>query len=211
MAVDQTSLDRIRNASFPTVRRGYDKGEVERFLTKLADWLETGAGDESRTDAVKRELERIGQRTSAILAQAEDSASQIRREAETEAADLLTSAKRESEGLLAKAKKTSGDAAKKAEQLLSESKKKAETEAKALIEKAKTEADGILDDAARRKSDIESVIDDLYERRDETVADLETLASKLVEAARQHAGDDGSAAKSKVGSGKQKASAKSKS
>jgi len=114
MAVDQTSLDRIRNASFPTVRRGYDKGEVERFLTKLADWLETGAGDESRTDAVKRELERIGQRTSAILAQAEDSASQIRQEAESEAADLLTRARRESESLLAKAKKTSGDAAKKA-------------------------------------------------------------------------------------------------
>ena len=74
MPVDQTSLDRIRNASFPTARRGYDKGEVERFLAKLADWLETGAGDESRTDAVQRELERIGQRTSAILSQAEESA-----------------------------------------------------------------------------------------------------------------------------------------
>ena len=47
MGVDQTSLDRIRNATFPAARRGYDKHEVEKFLSRLADWLETGAGDES--------------------------------------------------------------------------------------------------------------------------------------------------------------------
>src|SRR5882724_9393682 len=72
MPVDQTSLDRIRNATFPSSRRGYDKHEVEKFLARLADWLETGAGDESRSDTVKRELERVGERTGAILAQAEE-------------------------------------------------------------------------------------------------------------------------------------------
>src|SRR5258707_14099217 len=84
MGVDQTSLDRIRNATFPTAKRGYDKNEVEKFLARLADWLETGAGDESRSDTVKRELERVGQRTGAILAQAEESAQQIRAEDEEE-------------------------------------------------------------------------------------------------------------------------------
>ncbi|MFM9043430.1 MAG: hypothetical protein ACKOPI_04755 [bacterium] len=115
------------------------------------------------------------------------------------------------ESLLAKAKKTSDDAAKKADQLQSESKKKAETEAKALIAKAKAEADEILEDAAQRKSDIESVIDDLYERRDETVTDLEALASKLGETAQALAGGNGSGAKPKADTAKQKASAKSKS
>jgi len=135
MAVDQTSLDRIRNASFPTARRGYDKAEVERFLEKLADWLETGAGDESRTDAVKRELERIGQRTSAILAQAEESASQIRSESEKEASELRERAKRESESLLAAAKKSSDEAAKDAQQLQAESKSKAQAEAKKIVDR----------------------------------------------------------------------------
>src|SRR5581483_6791560 len=59
MGVDETSLDRIRNATFPTARRGYDKQEVEKFLGRLADWLETGAGDETRSDTVKRELEKV--------------------------------------------------------------------------------------------------------------------------------------------------------
>src|SRR4051794_41353353 len=70
MPVDQTSLDRIRNATFPASRRGYDKHEVEKFLARLADWLETGGGDESRPDTGQRELGRGGQRTRALLAPA---------------------------------------------------------------------------------------------------------------------------------------------
>ena len=97
MGVDQTSLDRIRNATFPSARRGYDKHEVEKFLARLADWLETGAGDESRSDTVKRELERVGQRTGAILAQAEDSAQQIRAEAEEEARATIDNANQQRE------------------------------------------------------------------------------------------------------------------
>ena len=92
MGVDQTSLDRIRNATFPSSRRGYDKHEVEKFLGRLADWLETGGGDESRSDVVKKELERVGQRTGAILSQAEESAQQIRAEAEEEARGTVNSA-----------------------------------------------------------------------------------------------------------------------
>src|SRR5262245_4788764 len=92
MGVDQTSLDRIRNATFPSVRRGYDKHEVEKFLGRLADWLETGGADESRSEVVKKELERVGQRTGAILAQAEESAQQIRAEAEDEARGTVNTA-----------------------------------------------------------------------------------------------------------------------
>src|SRR6185295_5661136 len=92
MPVDQTSLDRIRNATFPSSKRGYDKHEVEKFLARLADWLETGGGDQARSDTVRRELERVGQRTGAILAEAEQSAQEIRAEAEQEAQELRSSA-----------------------------------------------------------------------------------------------------------------------
>src|SRR3954469_22092190 len=97
MPVDQTSLDRIRNATFPSSRRGYDKQEVEKFLSRLADWLETGGGGEARSDTVKRELERVGERTGAILAQAEESAQQIRAEAEEEARGTINTANMQAE------------------------------------------------------------------------------------------------------------------
>lgn len=92
MGVDETSLDRIRNATFPSSRRGYDKREVQRFLARLADWLDTGGGGESSSDTVKRELERVGERTGAVLAQAEESARQIRAEAEEEAQATIAEA-----------------------------------------------------------------------------------------------------------------------
>ena len=85
MSVDQTSLDRIRNATFPASRRGYDRREVEKFLNRLADWLETGGGDQSRAELLRRDLERIGQQTGRILTDAHDVAEQLRSEAEREA------------------------------------------------------------------------------------------------------------------------------
>ena len=97
MGVDQTSLDRIRNATFPSSKRGYDKQEVEKFLSRLADWLETGGGDESRSETVKRELERVGERTGAILVPGRGSAQQIRSEAEAEAPRRSATANTEAE------------------------------------------------------------------------------------------------------------------
>jgi DivIVA domain-containing protein len=41
MSIDQSSIDVIRNATFPAswAWRGYDKGEVQKFLDTLANWL----------------------------------------------------------------------------------------------------------------------------------------------------------------------------
>ncbi len=174
MGVDQTSLDRIRNATFPASRRGYDKHEVEKFLSRLADWLETGAGDESRSDTVKRELQRVGERTGAILAQAEESAQQIRSEAEEYAEEKRQSADREA----------------------SETQTEAEEEARETIQSAEAQARRIVDEGTQRRDDIEAVIADLVRRRDEVLADTEQLADKLTAAISDHrpdAGEDPSA------------------
>lgn len=88
-----TGIERIRTATFTIGRRGYEKREVEQFLNQIADWLETGGGDQARSDIVKRELERVGQRTAGILATAEDSAEQIRADAEEAAAETTARAK----------------------------------------------------------------------------------------------------------------------
>lgn len=89
----QTGIERIRTATFTLARRGYEKREVEQFLNQIADWLETGGGDEARSAIVKRELERVGKRTASILASAEDSAEQIRAEADEVAAEATQKAK----------------------------------------------------------------------------------------------------------------------
>lgn len=197
MGVDQTSLDRIRNATFPSSRRGYDKQEVEKFLARLADWLETGAGDESRSDTVKRELERVGERTGAILSQAEDSAQQIRSEAESLALEAVEKgnlqagqSRKEAD---AYAKKTRADADAYSDQTRSatdrdaaEIRAEAEADARDTIADAQAQAGRIVEEGTQRREDVESVIADLVRRRDEVLDDTEELGSKLTAAVGDH-------------------------
>ncbi len=202
MSVDQTSLDRIRNATFPSARRGYDKHEVEKFLARLADWLETGAGDESRSDTVKRELERVGQRTGAILAQAEESAQQIRAEAEEEARGTVNTANMEAEETrnevdnYARETRTSADSyaaqtRQAAAEVLSSAEAQAEAKAREAIQAAEAQARRIVEEGMQRREDIEAVIADLVRRRDDVLADTEELTAKLNTAVSEHRPEPG--------------------
>jgi DivIVA domain-containing protein len=197
MGVDQTSLDRIRNATFPTARRGYDKHEVEKFLARLADWLETGAGDESRSDVVKRELEKVGERTGAILAQAEESAQGIRAEAEEEARGTINTANMEAAETRSEAERYSSETRAAAdsyaqqtrqsvEQDATAARAKAEQEAREAIEAAEAQARRIVEEGMQRREDIEAVIADLVRRRDDVLDDTEELTGKLNAAVGQH-------------------------
>ncbi len=204
MPVDQTSLDRIRNATFPSSRRGYDKHEVEKFLARLADWLETGAGDESRSDTVKRELERVGQRTGAILAQAEESAQQIRAEAEEEARGTVNTASMQAEETRTEAEKYAGETRTSADSYSQQTRQtvdeeaaatrqQAEQDARETIATAQAQARRIVEEGTQRREDIEAVIADLVRRRNDVLADTEELSSKLTGAVSEHrpqAGED---------------------
>ena len=202
MGVDQTSLDRIRNATFPAARRGYDKHEVEKFLARLADWLETGAGDESRSDVVKRELEKVGERTGAILAQAEESAQQIRAEAEEEARGTVNTANMEAAETRAGAEQYEAETRQSvdayaeqtreaADQEAAATRAQAQQEARETIESAEAQARRIVEEGSRRREDIEAVIADLVRRRDDVLADTEELTSKLNAAVGQHRPEQG--------------------
>jgi DivIVA domain-containing protein len=202
MPVDQTSLDRIRNATFPSARRGYDKHEVEKFLSRLADWLETGAGDESRSDTVKRELQRVGERTGAILAQAEESAQQIRAEAEEEARGTVNTANMEAEEARTEAQTYAAETRastdsyaqqtrQEAEAAAASARAQAEQDAREAIAAAQAQARRIVEEGTQRREDIEAVIADLVRRRDDVLADTEELSAKLAAAVSAHRPEPG--------------------
>ena len=98
--MDRDSIDRIRSATFPVGRRGYEKREVDRFLNRLAEWLETGGGDQTRAELVRRDLERIGEHTGRILTEAHDAGQQLLGEAEHEARRIVAEAKAEAKRIV---------------------------------------------------------------------------------------------------------------
>lgn len=229
-AMDQDSIDRIRSAAFPLERRGYSKREVDRFLGQLADWLEHGGDDDSRAALIRRELERVAEKTGRILTTAEDAAEQLRAEGRREAEDIVGRVRSEADAVRTAAKRydketrsevdayaertrvevdsyseevrADADAhatrtRKEAEVYAADTRERAEaeaaeleSEAKAQAEKAigdaRAEAKGIVEEANRKRADIESVIADLTQRRDAVVGELERLASEVAGTATQH-------------------------
>jgi DivIVA domain-containing protein len=203
--VDQDSVDRIRSATFPLARRGYEKREVERFLAEIADWLETGGSDEARSDLVRQDLERIGAQTSTILTQAHDAAATMREAAERDVRQQLADANRKAEAMRESAEsyaeetredadayalKTRADANAYAEQARSEAdayageaRTEADTAAREMTEKARGEAKRIVEEAQRRRTELEQVIADLEQRRSTVVTELRRLASDVAGAA----------------------------
>ena len=196
--MDQDSIERIRSATFPDARRGYEKREVDRFLLSLAEWLETGGADQGRSDAVRRELERVGEETSKVLTEAHDVAERLRLQAEREVEGLTEGAqvqadrtRAEADKILAEAESVAETAAQKlrtdADAYATRTRTDADREAEQTLSKARADAKRVVEDAKARKQDIEWVIADLEGRRDEVLASLERLSSELSGTATQHA------------------------
>jgi DivIVA domain-containing protein len=186
----ESIIERIRGVTFNVSRRGYDRREVEKFLGKLADWLESGGGDQARSETVRKELEKVGERTSKILASAEESAQQIRNEAESEVRSKLKAAEKSAKDAREKAdeyaartRRDSDDYQEKtraaADQYANATRGKAEQQAAATIQSGEEKAARIVVEGEQRRDDIETVIADLVRRRDAVLADLGDLGSQL--------------------------------
>ena len=188
--MQQDSIERIRSATFSIARKGYDKREVERFLTKLADWLEAGGGDQARSDLVKRELGRVGEKTARILSEAEDSAAQLRGEAEQEASSTLNRAREQAASTKESADEYAARTRQTADRYGEKVRQEANTdaqdtiargtqEARKAIDEAQSKARRIVEEGAKRRGDIESVITDLVRRRDALLSEVDRMMSEM--------------------------------
>jgi DivIVA domain-containing protein len=173
--VDWKDIDRIRVPGFTLARRGYDKHEVDRFLARLADWLETDAPNEIGEMAVTRKLELVGKSTSHILMTTEQQASELRKSSEQECAQMISEAE-------AAAQQTR----EAADQYAKQTRTKADADAQQSADKAAAHARSTIEEGERRRAQIESVIADLEVRRDDALADLDALRKELGAAIASH-------------------------
>ena len=196
-SVDQESLDRIRSATFNLARRGYDKREVDTYLSRLADWLENGAEPVETSDAAKAELERIGERTAKVLSAAGEAAEEIKSDAKAEAREVVEEARVEANAARVEADRFAETTRSEADEYAQEVRGKADAYAQEQREQAGAEAEGIVADAKAeaaktleggrsQREEIKKVIGDLEERRDSLLDELEQLAGALVGTATKH-------------------------
>ena len=175
-------IDQLRKATFPLERRGgYDPKAVSAYLNELADWLETGGGDQARAMLVQREMERVGERTGSILSTAQQSADQITAEAQTGADAVRKEADAYSTETRAAADAHVRTVTETAEREAAEARRQADEQAKATIREAESRLQRATEEAAARTRGVEEEIADLVRKRDKANDALERVVSGLRE------------------------------
>jgi DivIVA domain-containing protein len=164
--------ERVRAQSFKIARRGYDRDEVDGFLSWLADELRSlevgGSGGETDPDAIRRELERVGESTATILRAAEQTARELRGAAKRDADKQLASARSESERLRAEAEEEARRTRLEASERSEETVRQAEARAEALVE-----------DAVQQRRQLAARLDQLVSARDSIVAEVARISDDL--------------------------------
>ncbi len=179
-------IDRIRSASFPQARRGYERREVDQFLDEIADWLETGGTDEARAHLVRGELERIGEQTTAILTEAHDAAETMRLDADREVRKLLTDANLKAEGLRTKADEYAEEVREDADAYARRVRSSADAETQELRAEAETAVADARAEAERETSEARAAADSALA---EAKATGERTARQVVEEANRRRGE----------------------
>jgi DivIVA domain-containing protein len=161
------SADQIRRREFVTIRRGYDPDQVRAYLEQLADQVELmrvllreaqqEAEIATRTSALPQEdpYDRLAQRVSSVIREADKAAETIRAEAATDAERL------------------SGEARADADRIRTDAQAKAE------------EARSLADEAVRNaREQADRTIAGLSTRRDALVDQLASMQDRLIGVAR---------------------------
>ena len=184
--MDRESIERVRTATFATARRGYDKREVDRFISRMADWLESGAGDDSRSQVIRDELARIGEQAGKILTDAHEVAEEMRAAAERDATTMRSEADAYTERVRIEADEYSKEQRGEADSYVGRVRSEAANEAAALREQAELQAEEVAAEAARHRRQLEVEIGELKQRREGVLADMQRLSSQLVGTASEH-------------------------
>ena len=166
--MDRNEIETVRAQGFTVDRRGYDPSEVDKFLSALIDWLDTDAAKELGGMAIERKLELAGKATAQILLTTERESEHIRLQTEEECAELRSRA--EAESLEAK---------RAADEYATQVREKAEQDARRTGQAAGAHAKRTIEEAARRRAQLEAVVGDLDARRAGALRDLERLHTEV--------------------------------
>ena len=173
----------ITDVSFPVSVRGYERGAVDAFVSRVQLLVAELEATRSPEAAVKQALEKLAEQTKGILEQAGETAGQITVAARQEAEDANVRAKQEAESVV-------GTAKTEAAELLSRSRTDAETtvaqaqkEAAEHLQRVRAEATALREKAEARLRELQADTESVRSDRSNLVDDLRQLATRVAEVA----------------------------
>lgn len=91
-------------ANFPTVWRGYDPSAVDAYVRRVDRSISELQAERTPQDVVRRALDRVGEQTSTILREAEETAERMTAKSRAEADDRVQGAEREANDITSRAR-----------------------------------------------------------------------------------------------------------
>lgn len=212
MSDEDLTPSEIRDVSFPSAVRGYDRSAVDAYVRGVNRVIAELQISSSPRAAVRHALEQVGEQTSTILQRARETAEEItasaRQEAEettarakAEAAEIVLNASTESDRVLTEAAADGERAKAEAEELLAKANAEAESvrttasaEAGEIVSGAKTEREksiartrdevaALQEEAEARLRDLHADIATTWQERRELLDDVRAIAARLEEEA----------------------------
>ncbi len=177
----------IRDVSFPSAVRGYERGAVNEYVRRVNRVIAELEVSRSPESAVKHALDRVGEQASGVLARAREVADELTSTALTEAEHATRRSKVEVsevvESAQERARELQEDAQRRAEEMLERAREEAakrlqgaEQHARVAQQKGEEHLLALHADIAIAKDARGNLLDDL--RR--TAAELEELASSMI-------------------------------
>jgi chromosome segregation ATPase len=158
---------------FDVVFRGYARGPVDEYVTRLHEWL---VDCEARAEnAMQNATAVVGDRVSEILQTAFDAAEQARQSTEKEAAKALEQAEQRAAEVLRFAERRADQLRERADATLKEAEKTKEE----AIANARAEAERSLDEARHQQDAIRQSIKELADRKANALRELTRLQTYL--------------------------------
>jgi DivIVA domain-containing protein len=188
----------IKDVSFPSAVRGYDRGAVDAYVRRVNTVIAELEVSRSPQAAVRHALDRVGQQTSGILQRARETADEISASAWAEADRTTARANSRAEEITARAnaeaEKTTDRANAEAQETTSRAKAEAEellvrsrAEAEERLERLEQEVAELKQQAETRLRELDTDTEAVWRQRAELVEEIRELAARLDAAATEAA------------------------
>ena len=173
----------IGNVSFPVSVRGYDRGAVDAYVSRVEHLVAELEATRSPEAVVKQALEQVGERTKRVLEEAGATAEQIAVAARHEAEDSTARAKQEAESVVAAAKAEAAEIAARSEADAEATVAQARKEAAEHLESTRAEAAAVREEAEARLRELQADTETIRHERSHLVDDLHELATRVEDVA----------------------------
>ena len=173
----------IGDVSFPVSVRGYDRGTVDAYVSRVQHLVAELEVTRSPEAAVKQALERVGEQTKGMLERVGETAEQITGAARQDAEETTAAAKQEAEDRVAKAKAAAAESIARSKAEAEATVAEARKEAAEHLQRAKDEVAALREEAEARMRELHADTETIQRERSQLLDDIREIATRVKEVA----------------------------